>query len=564
MARNVPKLHFFETGEFPNSNRISLIDDAGHSFIQYFNYKVHSHPKPPFAASGGGAASLPTVDLSPVAQADPGSTLPAGWQHGAFMQIYVRGYQDSDGDGQGDLRGLIRRLDYLHDLGIRGLWLMPIAQSQDHDHGYAVTDYRSVEASYGSMADLDELLAQAHARGIGVVLDYVMNHSAARHPLFVQASAAVDNPYRDWYVWADPAPTGWLINGGNPWRPSATGSYFTAFSANMPDFNLRHRATVAWHHDNLRFWLNRGVDGFRFDAVGNLVENGPDAWENQPENYVLMREVKHLIDGYAQRYLVCEAPADPQGFGADSACGGAFSFDLSADILRAAQGDASALPAVVQYFVTAPAGMATFLSNHDSFAGQRLWDQLGGDVAHYKLAAAIYLLLPGTPFIYYGEEIGLAGAASLSGDARLRTPMSWTPDIQRAGFTTGTPWRALSANVATQNVQMQQADPDSILAFYKLLLGWRNRRPSLAQGRYDAPFSSGAVMGWQRTLGSERTLVLINTGTVDAHLGVTALGANTLLSNLYPADGGTAQTDASGTAPLTVPAQSLRLIDLHA
>jgi glycosidase len=331
----------------------------------------------------------------------------------------------------------------------------------------------------------------------------------------------------------------------------------------MPDFNLTNSAVVNWHQDNLRFWLNRGVDGFRFDAVGNLVENGPSAWEDQPQNYTLMHGVRALLDGYAQRSMVCEAPADPRGFGAASACGGAFAFDLSGALIRAARGDATALPTVASYFQTAPAGMAPMLSNHDWFAGQRLWDQLGGNQSQYKLAAALYLLQPGTPFIYYGEEIGLAGAASLTDDARLRTPMSWTPSTSNAGFTTGTPWRALSANVATQNVQAQLADPNSIRAFYKAMLGLRNSRPSIAQGSYDAPQVSGNVIAWQRTLGGERSLVVINTGSGTATVNLTALPANASLSNLFPADGATATADANGTANLALPAQSVRVLNVQ-
>jgi glycosidase len=247
------------------------------------------------------APALPTVDVSSVAALDPGSALPAGWQHGAFMEIFVRSYQDSNGDGKGDLQGLISRLDYLRDLGVHGIWLMPIAPSEDHDHGYAVTNYRDVEPDYGTLADFDTLVAQAHARGIGVIVDYVMNHSAATNPLFVNSAASTDNPYRDWYVWQPADPGGWSIYGGDPWHPATTGWYYGEFWSQMPDFNLANTAVAAYHHDNQRFWLNRGADGFRFDAVGNFVEHGPSQWLDQPEDYTLMHDVRTLLDGYAQR-----------------------------------------------------------------------------------------------------------------------------------------------------------------------------------------------------------------------------------------------------------------------
>jgi len=532
------------------------------------------------ACGGGGGGSspppppppppvLPAVDVSSVAAADPGNSPPDGWQHGAFMEIFVRSYQDSDGDGKGDLQGLISRLDYLRDLGVKGLWLMPVAKSQDHDHGYAVTDYRDIETDYGSRADLDALLAAAHARGIGVILDYVMNHSAGQNPVFLNSRDAATNAYRDWYVWKDADPGGWNVFGGDTWRAWTNGVYYAPFWDQMPDWNLTNANVIEYHKSNLRFWLNRGVDGFRFDAVGNLVENGPNStpggangWLDQPQNYTLMGQIQSLVKSYARRTIVCEAPDDPRGFGSASNCGSAFTFDLNRDLVSAAKGDTAAIQRVADYFKTAPSGMSTMVSNHDSFAGQRLWDQVGGNLAQYRLAAASYLLLPGTPFIYYGEEIGLAGgAAPLSGDATLRTPMSWTNDPARAGFTTGTPYRALSANVATQNVAAQQLDPNSLLAFYKSMLALRNTRPSIAQGSYEASFVSGSVLGYQRALAAERTLVLINYGNSAANVVVSVPTAGANLTSLYPAGGALVATaDPSRNATINLPAQSVTVL----
>src|SRR5688500_11442400 len=186
------------------------------------------------------------------AEAPAASPLPADWHRGAFAAIYVRGYRDSDGDGVGDLRGLTASLDYLHDLGVRGLWLMPVARSQDRDHGYAVADYRAIEPDYGTLADFDELLRQAHARGMGVIIDYVLNHSAAEHPAFVASRDPAD-PHRGWYVWRDPAPTGWRVMGKDPWNPTARGAYLAQFSPTMPDFDFTHPQVARFHADNLRF-----------------------------------------------------------------------------------------------------------------------------------------------------------------------------------------------------------------------------------------------------------------------------------------------------------------------
>ncbi len=476
------------------------------------------------------------------------------------MQIFVRSYQDSDGDGIGDLRGLISRLDYLRDLGVKGLWLMPVNPSQDRDHGYAVTDYRAIEPAYGSMADFDRLLSEAHARGIGVIIDYVVNHSAAQHPLFVNSRAAGSNPYRDWYLWESSKPGGWSIFGGDPWRSNASagGWYFAAFWDQMPDFNLRNSNVVGWHHDNLRFWLNRGVDGFRFDAVGHLVENGSTAWNNQPQNAPLLRDARGLLDGYARRFLVCEGPDAPLVY--QDACGSAFAFGLHTKVLDAARGNVSAIAAVAQHFTNNPLGQSMLLANHDSFAGDRVFNQLQGDLARYKLAAATHLLLPGTPFIYYGEEIGIA-RGSPSGDPGLRTPMSWTGDARTGGFTTGTPYRTLAGNVTSANVAAQQTDPNSLLAHYKAMLNLRNTLPAVARGSYEAARVSGRVFTFQRRLGDERVVVAINYGSVGDTLVVDGLPAGATLRGRHPAaDGsGDVAVDSAGRASVLVAPLALRV-----
>ena len=521
---------------------------------------------PPVAGGGSSGpvtppstTNLPTFDTSAVMAQNTALGLPEGWHNGAFMQVFVRSYQDSNGDGIGDLKGLIARLDYLKDLGVRGLWLMPIHPSQDGDHGYSVKDYRQVDPAFGTLADLDALIAAAASRGIGVILDYVINHSAAEHPAFINARAAKDNAFRHWYVWQDSAPLNWTVFNGNPWRQDATGWYYAPFWHQMPDWNLRTPAVESWHHDNLRFWLNRGIAGFRFDAVGLLIENGPQAYNIQPDSRAFMQRVNTVLSGYGRRFMVCESPDDSQGFA--NACGSAFGFDLNGRILGAARGNTQDIEAVRRYFLTAPPGTATFLANHDEFAGNRIWNQLAGDTQAYKLAAATYLLLPGTPFIYYGEEIGMAASATLTGDPKLRTPMSWTGDTARAGFTTGLPYRGLSANVATQNVQSQQSQADSLLNFYKSMIGLRNTRLSIARGGYDKPFVQGSVLGYTRTLGQERTLVLINYGAQPARLTITDLPSAGVLTTLWP-QGMPVHSAQAGQAEVEVAARSLRVLDL--
>lgn len=506
------------------------------------------------------SANLPVVNTSAITKNDPGSKLNDQWRQGPFMEIYVRGYQDSNGDGVGDLPGLIQRLDYLKDLGIKGIWLMPISQSEDKDHGYAVKDYRDIETQYGTLADLDELLKQAHARGIGVILDYVMNHSANTHPAFINSSDTSTNIYRNWYVWKNSAPTGWNIFGNIPWYSTKNGAYFAAFYSGMPDFNLRNPEVVEFHQNNLRFWLNRGVDGFRFDAVGNLIENDAGNWESQPESIALMGKVRDNIMLYDKRFLVCEAPGNPLAFAANTSCGNAFAFKHNYDIVNAAKGQSNAIQAVADYFNTAPLNIATMISNHDEFAGARLWDQLGGNITQYQLAAATYLLQPGTPFIYYGEEIGMAGASSLSGDAKLRTPMSWTSNNVNAGFTTGTPFRAVSANVSSQNVTAQSQDQRSILQFYKGLIQLRQQRPSLNQGNYSNVAVTAKTISFQRQLGQENSWVIINYGSESTSINLKNIVANSKLSSVFPDNQVQIISDSNGIATLNIPAYAILVL----
>jgi alpha-amylase len=459
--------------------------------------------------------------------------LPSDWAQGPFMEIFVRAYQDSDGDGKGDLKGLISRLDHIQALGVSGLWLMPITQSADRDHGYATTDFRAIEADYGSLADFDELMKQAHARGIGVVIDYVVNHGSHAHPLFQQAKSGAGNAYRDWFVWSDTAPTGWDIWGKYPWywtgqqpwlwqgevkdMPLApAGSrdfYFGTFGPYMPDFNLKNEAVVRWHEDNLRFWLNRGLDGFRLDAVPHLVEHSAKDWNDQPESRQLTKRFYELISSYPERYTVCEATAEPQAYSSESVCGSAFAFGLERAILEALKAEKpeamqQRVEKIGDFFKTRPHRMATMLANHDIFAGHRIWDQLKGDEAKYRLAAASYLLQPGIPFIYYGEEIGQSGLMHLNGDQPIRGPMSWTA---AGGFSSSsTPYRAVSPNAASHNAQAQRADPNSLFHHYRQLVQLRRSEPALLKGSYEQVQVQGAVLSFVRKAQGQTLRVWLN------------------------------------------------------
>jgi glycosidase len=533
----------------------------------------------------GGTRAQPALDTRPVPVTAPVSALPEGWQHGAFMEIFVRAWHDSNGDGIGDLKGLTQSLDYLKDLGVRGLWLMPITANADGDHGYATTDFRAVAPEYGALADFDDLIREAHKRGIGVVMDYVINHSAAQHPFFQEALKGADNPFRSWFVWSDTAPAGWSIwdkypwyhVGAQPWlwkgevkdmplaAPGARDFYFGTFGPHMPDFNFNNPAVLEYHLSSLRFWLNRGLDGYRLDAVPHLVENNAVDWNDQPQSRAITKQLQDEIKRYAQRYVVCEATAKPVDYGDPALCGGAFAFGYVQHYVGAAKGSEESVQQLASYYRSARPTMATFVSNHDKFAGQRLWDQVQGDERAYKVAAAGYLLQPGTPFIYYGEEIGQGGVTALEGDWPLRSPMSWTADPATAGFTTGKPFRPVSPNVTAHNVQSQQLDPGSILSFYKAMLKLRNTLPSVARGSFEGSFAQGLMLGWQRKWAyenqREHTVVLINYDKRPAAADMSGLPAGARLVSAHPAGGAVAtKANAQGKATLLLAPQSVRVL----
>jgi glycosidase len=327
----------------------------------------------------------------------------------------------------------------------------------------------------------------------------------------------------------------------------------------MPDFNFRNPDVVQYHEDSLRYWLNRGLDGYRLDAVPHLIENNAKDWNDQPESRKLTNDLRQLISGYSKRFTVCEATANPKDYAAPDVCGSAFAFGHQYNIVKAAKGDAKSLQDVAKYFAGAPLSMSTMASNHDIFAGQRLWDQVDGNLAQYRLAAATYLLQPGTPFIYYGEEIGMGGVKGLDGDQPLRAPMSWTADPKGGGFTTGAPFRPVAPNVATQNANAQLRDPTSLFSFYQSLLKLRNTLPSIAQGSYEAPWVHGKVYGFQRTLGRETSLVLINYGTRAAKATVKTRKQKKSWQPAFGSDTQPLRANAKGSLTINIPAQSVKV-----
>jgi alpha-amylase len=518
-------------------------------------------------ACGGGGSSEQTspvdeqgasasLDLQPVSVTRMESDMPDNWADGAvFVEIYVRGYKDSDGDGKGDLRGLTQQLDYLQQLGVEGIWLMPINASYDHDHGYAVTDYRAIEKDYGSQADFDAFIQAAHARGIGVIMDYVVNHSAITNPLFIDSDHSKAGK-RDWYIWQSSNP-GWRNWDGNPsWHKASNGYFYGVFWEKMPDFNLKNPDVLAYHHDSMRFWLNRGLDGFRFDAVGQLVENGPDSYESQPENRAILFDIQQLVTSdYQNRYMVCEEPADAVGAASSDSCGSAFAFGFN-DAVRASVKSGGVSAQLRQVLQQMPLErMGIMLGNHDAFAGERLMDDFSGDQNLYRLAAATQLTMPGQPFIYYGEEIGMNHSAGNSGDWALRAPMSWS---KAGGFTTGTPFRSPASNVTTFNVADQQADTASLWHFYRELIAARKEIPALRHGNLQL-LRSDSVLAYTRTYQGQSVLVVLNYGVQATSVSVSLGKSLTQLTPVGKFAAGNVMTDSSGYVQLALDGQGIQI-----
>ena len=441
------------------------------------------------------------------------------WNDRTWYEVFVRSFADSDGDGIGDLRGLTSKLDYLNDgdpattddLGVGALWLMPVAEAASY-HGYDVTDYEAVEQDYGTREDLDAFLAAAHERGIKVIVDLVLNHSSVDHPWFVASASGADDK-RDWYLWEDDKPS-WLGPDGQVvWHPRDDDFYYGVFWEGMPDLNLRNEALTAELEDIARFWLaDVGVDGFRLDAAKHLIEDGPDAQTNTPDTRAWLTAFNAAAHAARPDAMVIGEVWDPAtiaGAYVPDSLDLTFDFGLAAAYRLAIQNGRSA-PLRTALGDTAaawpPNQAGSFLANHDQ---TRIMTELRGDPAAAKLAAFLLLTGPGTPFLYYGEEIGMTGTKP---DERIRTPMRWTADPSTAGFTTGTPWQALSEDdAASVNVEAQSTDASSLLTAYRDLVRVRNGQEALRRGTTTMLEADvEPVAAWLRTTADSTVLALAN------------------------------------------------------
>jgi alpha-glucosidase len=483
------------------------------------------------------------------------------WKDGVIYQIAVASYSDSDGDGMGDLRGIIDRLDYLNDgtaasLGVDAVWLTPINDSPMRDFGYDVSDYKAVNPHFGSMGDLEELLESCHGRGVKVIMDLVLNHTSSEHPWFEASRSSRDDSKRDWYVWRDgrsprKPPNRWLaVVEGSAWEyDEATHQFFYhAFLPFQPDLNWRNPEVREALFEAVEFWLDKGVDGFRLDLVNFLYEDlelrdnprrlglRPYDWQvhlydrSRPESLEAARELRRVTDRYPGRMMMGEVytdtPEDAVAYLGDGTDALHLSFYLDfAERKWRAEGFRKSVDWLEQH-LPAAGWPCYYLNNHDL---PRAYTRLGkgGDAeARAKVAAAMMFTLRGTPIIYYGEEIGMPMSRVPRktmddpigkkfwpipvGRDGSRTPMQWSGE-RNAGFSRNEPWLPVDRSYVERNVQRQGADPTSLLNWYRRLIWMRKGRPSLQAGSYRAIEGvPRGVFAYLREQGEERTAAFLN------------------------------------------------------
>lgn len=440
---------------------------------------------------------------------------------GVCYEVFVRSFADADGDGVGDLRGLISHLDYINDgnpqstrdLGANCIWLMPIAKSVSY-HGYDVTDYYHVDPRYGTDEDFRELVKAAHRRGISVIVDFVPNHSSSENPWFQSALRDPSSPYRSWYRWSSvnpgqPGPWGQVAWHKSPVRDEY---YYGVFWQGMPDLNYETPAVVQEMEKVTAYWLKEmGVDGFRFDAIPYLVEEG-----NQLKHTRGTHQILHVLGDAIRREAPGSFTVGEMGDGSvdilasyyPDQLDSYFAFDVAAATVEAARtGDATPyLESLLRTNAKLPAGRwSPFLTNHDQ---PRTMTVLS-DWAKARVAASAMLMLPGVAFVYYGEEIGMNGSKP---DEQIRTPMQWS-NAAGAGFTTGTPWEAPQPEWASKNVAAQDRKSGSLLNHYRRLIHLRNQHSALSDGDLQQGAAMNpAVAAIVRRSPEETIMVVLNFG----------------------------------------------------
>jgi alpha-glucosidase len=476
------------------------------------------------------------------------------WRDGVIYQIYPRSYKDSNQDGIGDLPGITEKLNYLKDLGVDAIWLSPVYPSPDVDFGYDISDYREIDPRYGGMEAFDNFISEAHARNIHVIIDLVLNHTSNQHPWFQQSRSSKENSFRDWYIWRSSQnrsklPNNWKSRFGNSgwaWDEKTEEYYFHMFFKEQPDLNWRNPKVVQEILDMVKFWLDKGVDGFRLD-VFNAYFKDIDFKDNpskigltkfdqqkhlydidQPEMFDFLREFRVLLDSYPQRYAVGETfmgdhqtAADYTG---DQALHAAFDFSFQNNRYNPA-----AFYRTIQRWenVLDQKGWPNyFLNNHDVIRSASRYTKSEDD-DRLKVLATLLLTLRGTPFIYYGEEIGMRDIPITKkanvldpvgrhfwpfykGRDGCRSPMQWNDD-QNAGFSTGNPWLPVHSNYGWRNVETQSSNPESLLNFYKQLIKIRKTHPVFQNGMYlPITFEPHKLLAFIRQSSDQTALIALN------------------------------------------------------
>lgn len=511
------------------------------------------------------------------------------WQEVVVYQIYPRSFKDSNGDGIGDLRGIIEKLDYLHTLGIGAIWLSPVYKSPNDDNGYDISDYEDIMDEFGTMADMEELIAEADKRGIKIVMDLVVNHTSDEHHWFIESRKGKDNPYRDYYVWADPAEDGGVptelqsVFLGSAWKyDEASGQYFLhLFSQRQPDLNWENEKVRHEVYDMMNFWIDKGVGGFRMDVI-DLIGKIPleGITSNGPKLHEYLQEMNKATFGDKDLLTVGET------WGATPEIAKLYSnpernelsmvFQFEHSLLDNEPGkekwdlkplDVTELKTVLSKWQTElgeEGWNSLFWNNHDL---PRIVSRWGNDkeyrVRSAKAFAILLHMMKGTPYIYQGEELGVTNTpvasieelddieainmyhdrvsrgfsiesimTSLNAKGRdnARRPIPWT-DEANGGFTTGTPWLALNPNYEEINVEAELKNPDSVFYTYQKLIQLRKDHPIVVWGDYELLETSSNVFAYYRTLGEERWLTVVNLSDFEEEISVDARFNKVLVTN---------------------------------
>ncbi len=509
------------------------------------------------------------------------------WQKGIIYQVYPRSFMDHNHDGVGDLQGIISQLDYLQWLGVQAVWLSPIYPSPMADFGYDVSDYTGIHPLFGTMHDFDQLLDEVHRRGLKLILDLVPNHSSDQHPWFLESRSSRNNPKRDWYIWQDAPvednasddhlPNNWLsVFGGSAWEwDEKTGQYYYhAFLKEQPDLNWRNPEVQQAMFDVMRFWLDKGVDGFRIDVMWHMIKD--DQFRNnppnphyqpsqspydkliqafttdQPEVHAIVANMRKILDAYDERVMIGEIYLPIEKlvtyYGIDQP-GAHLPFNF---LMVTTPWDAKEIfSAISRYEGALPDnGWPNWvLGNHDQ---SRMASRIGA--AQARVAAMLLLTLRGTPTLYYGDELGMQDVPipadkvqdpqeinipglGLGRDPE-RTPMQWD-DSQGAGFTSATPWLPLAENYQTVNVAKEKDDPDSMLALQRRLIRLRQAEPALHIGGYTPVSVEGNLMAYIREHEGSRFLIVLNLGNkvADFSIDMFALKGEIVLSTSKALEG---------------------------